>query len=475
MNAPDAAPLFIVVGPVNRGKSSIVATLAADESVRIDATPGTTRRKRSFPMRLDGRTLYELIDTPGFERARHVLAWLRARETSTADRQALVQRFIEEHAGGNEFEQERELLEPILNGGAILYVVDGSVPFSPAHEAEMEILRWTAQPRMALINPIGPDDYTDAWRPVLDQYFSLVRVFNAHRADFAARIALLRTLRELSDRWRPAIDHAIAALVDDRRLARKESASTIAEMLADMLTMVVERRLDPETDQAPERRKLGEALQQRLREREAGCRRTLLQIYTHDRLEIEEAALGPVGGDLFDVRSWSRLGLGRGQLAATGAAVGAAVGGGIDFAVAGHSFMLGTVIGGALGAASSWLAWDSVAKVRVLGQSLGGVLLQAGPPRQPNFPWVALDRALLYHERVANRAHARRDRLTIESAEGREGPSSRLGLSERRTLQVLFDRLRKKRHDPLAVERTREELAKRIAPMLQDGLEESGG
>ena len=73
------------------------------------------------------------------------------------------------------------------------------------------------------------------------------------------------------------------------------------------------------------------------------------------------------------------------------------------------------------------------------------------------------------------RAHAGRDRLTIERAEGREGPSSRLGLSERRTLQVLFDRLRKKRHDPLAVERTREELAKRIAPMLQDGLEESGG
>ncbi len=65
-----------VVGRPNKGKSSIVATLARDDSVHIAARAGSTRKTRRFPMRIDGETLYELVDTPGLQRARSVLAWL---------------------------------------------------------------------------------------------------------------------------------------------------------------------------------------------------------------------------------------------------------------------------------------------------------------------------------------------------------------------------------------------------------------
>ncbi len=92
------APVFVVVGHVNRGKSSIVSTLAADETVAVDSTPGTTLRCRAYPMRVDGQTLYTLVDTPGFERARRVLAWLRKHERSTAERRATLRRFVDEHA-----------------------------------------------------------------------------------------------------------------------------------------------------------------------------------------------------------------------------------------------------------------------------------------------------------------------------------------------------------------------------------------
>lgn len=84
-------PRFAVVGHPNKGKSSIVATLAADPEVRVAPTPGTTTRSREFPMSVDGRTLYTLIDTPGFQRARRVLAWMAERDT-TADRRADVVR-----------------------------------------------------------------------------------------------------------------------------------------------------------------------------------------------------------------------------------------------------------------------------------------------------------------------------------------------------------------------------------------------
>ena len=53
------------------------------------------------------------------------------------------------------FPDECELLRPIVEGAGILYVVDGSVPYGPEYEAEMEILRWTGRPSMAVINPIA--------------------------------------------------------------------------------------------------------------------------------------------------------------------------------------------------------------------------------------------------------------------------------------------------------------------------------
>ena len=66
-------PGFAVVGRPNKGKSSIVATLARDDSVYIDQLSGTTRKTQRFPMRVGHETLYVLHDTPGMQRAR----WIR--------------------------------------------------------------------------------------------------------------------------------------------------------------------------------------------------------------------------------------------------------------------------------------------------------------------------------------------------------------------------------------------------------------
>ena len=144
------APALAVVGHPNKGKSSLVATLAQDDSVGIGADPGTTLRVRDYPMRIDGRLLYTLVDTPGFQRARRVLAWLeqRARErgASAADRPRLVAELVSDPDAPRRFPDECELLRPVVEGAGILYVVDGGVPFGPEYEPEMEILRWTGAP-----------------------------------------------------------------------------------------------------------------------------------------------------------------------------------------------------------------------------------------------------------------------------------------------------------------------------------------
>lgn len=60
------APTFAVVGHPNKGKSSVVATLSQNDAIAIALEPGTTRARQSYPLSVDGKTLYTLVDTPGF-------------------------------------------------------------------------------------------------------------------------------------------------------------------------------------------------------------------------------------------------------------------------------------------------------------------------------------------------------------------------------------------------------------------------
>ena len=134
-------PRFAVVGHPNKGKSSVVATLAQNDSIAIAMEPGTTRDSHRYPMKVDDVTLYELIDTPGFQRPRKVLAWLQGHSLSASDRPDTVAAFVTQHADDPRYHDECELLRPIVEGAGIIYVVDGSVPYNREHEAEMNILR----------------------------------------------------------------------------------------------------------------------------------------------------------------------------------------------------------------------------------------------------------------------------------------------------------------------------------------------
>ena len=105
-------PVFAIVGHPNKGKSSIVSTLSQDESVAISSIPGTTAENRVYPMSVDGTVLYELIDTPGFQRARAALEWIHDHAGSAVDRAATVRRFVEQYAGDPRFNAECNLLIP---------------------------------------------------------------------------------------------------------------------------------------------------------------------------------------------------------------------------------------------------------------------------------------------------------------------------------------------------------------------------
>jgi GTPase Era involved in 16S rRNA processing len=432
-------PVFAVVGHPNKGKSSIVATLARDESVAISPLPGTTIEDREYPMVIDGETLYTLVDTPGFQRARAALEWMQQQAGSSVDRPGIVRRFVEEHRSDLRFDAECDLLTPVLDGAGILYVVDGSRPFGQEYEAEMEILRWTGQPSLALINLIGEGDFTAEWKNALGQYCRIVRVFDAMTADFDKRVQLLLAFAQIREEWREPLERAVQVLQDEQSQRRVLSARIIAEAIGAMITHSCQRRLRGDQPGEAVRRQLRETYTQDLVAMEQRCRRDVEQIYNYKHLERHEAVVQLLEDDLFARQTWSLFGLTRQQLIATGSLGGAAAGGVIDLAVGGASLLMGAGLGALIGGVSAWFTAERVAEVRVLGRPLGGQVLGVGPMRNINFPYVVLGRALLHHRMIEDRTHACRDPLELQRA---PAPLQTISAEHRKRLEQVFSKLR---------------------------------
>ncbi|MEA3456036.1 MAG: GTPase/DUF3482 domain-containing protein [Campylobacterota bacterium] len=408
-------PGFAVVGHPNKGKSSIVSTLAHDESVQISNTPGTTIRQRSFPLKIDGETLYELYDTPGFQRSRAVLAWLKQEEISADQKADRVRRFVYEHREDPRFQDEIELLEPILNGAGIIYVVDGSKPYGPEYEAEMEILRWTGQPSMALINLIDDTDYVEEWKRALGHYFRLVRVFNPMEANFSQHIALLESMAQLNEEWTPLVKRSIEIFRRYQQQKIDDSSELITELITNSLSYVASLSIVGEAATLEEKERVLEKYKRYLRKLEEKAQRKIAKVWHHSKLEKEEmiSLFGEM--DLFSKESASLFGLSKKEMMLTGATAGALAGSGVDLALGGTSLMMGSAIGALVGGAGAMFGFGEIAEMKVLGQKLGSRRLEAGPMQNINFPYILLRRTLYFTQEVATRPHADRSKIYIES------------------------------------------------------------
>lgn len=433
-------PLFAIVGHPNKGKSSIVSTLAQDETVAISLIPGTTAENREYPMVVDGKTLYTLIDTPGFQRARAALAWMEKQPGSSLDRPDIIRRFVDQHRADSRFASECSLLTPILEGAGILYVVDGSRPFGQEYEAEMEILRWTGQPSLALINMIGETDYSDEWRNALGQYFRIVRIFDAMTADFDKRTQLLRAFGQIREEWHAPLEKAAGILEDEQARRRSLSARLIAESISRMMTLTLRHRLAEGENVSDAEKQLQQTYLQNLNSMEMQCRKDVEQVYNLKHLERHESVMKLLDQDLFASQTWVLFGLTRQQLLATGAIGGAAAGGVIDLAVGGSSLLMGAGVGALIGSVTAWMGSDRIGDIKVMGTPLGGKELNVGPMRSINFPYVVLGRALLHHYMIEGRTHAHRDPLELSQE---AGSMKSLDAGSRKRLEKVFAKMRR--------------------------------
>ncbi|MEH6583465.1 MAG: DUF3482 domain-containing protein [Halioglobus sp.] len=437
-------PIFAVVGRPNKGKSSIVATLARDQSVHIDSKAGSTRNARRFPMQVDGEILYELVDTPGIQRARAVVDWLETQRVDASERAATVAQFLEEHKRDLRFRDECQMLRPIMEGAGIIYVVDGSCPYGPDYEAEMEILRWTGQPSLAVINPIENADFVDEWKAGLGQYFQTVRVFNAHRAEPAKQLELLELFGHLDPTWSDSLSRAAEVLKADRTTQSLSSSFLIADLIIEALTYSVEQSVPKG---APEEHVKSALLLQyklHLERQETNCRRQIEELYYHTNLNSEVQSVSIEESDLFNVDNWYLWGLKKWQMVSAAATVGLFAGGATGLAIdATHLGALGPVgttisgVGGAITwATGSWIFADRIGKMKVKGIPSGGKRFVYGPTTNINFPFVLMGRGIRLFKLVSTRTHASQEKLDLDKP-----MLTFLSDKERRSLAKLFAKI----------------------------------
>lgn len=401
-------PEFAILGHPNEGKSSVLSTLAEDDSVRVSSTPGETTECRTFPVMIDGREVLLFTDTPGFQNPARVLSELKKRTTTDENP---LKTFRAYAATIPELHDDCELLGPVERGAGIIYVVDGSRPVRNVDRAEMEILRLTGKPRMAIINCKEDDhNHLEAWKTEFRKNFNSNRVFNAHRATYAERILLLEALESIDQDWHQALSEVVAAFKKDWAGRNNSTADSITHLLKDSLSLQLTENISSEKEAEKCRQKLFLTYSETISQMEQKAHQRIRNLYKHNIFNYDLPPHSILNKDLFDEETWQLLGLTRQQVIIAGGLGGAAIGAGLEMAAFGHGLGLFTAVGTLAGALGALFGGENLSdKIKFLGLPLGGKQIQIGPAKSIDLLFILLNRSLLYYQHTINWAHGRRD------------------------------------------------------------------
>ncbi len=411
MIADATSPEIAILGHPNEGKSSVLSTLSEDDSVKVSATPGETTECRTFPVVIDGREVLRFTDTPGFQNPSRVVAEMRKIAESEGDS---VARFREKFKDNEELHDDVELMLPVERGAGIIYVVDGSRPVRNVDRAEMEILRLTGRPRMAIIN-CKDDDFgqLENWKNEFRKNFNTNRVFNAHRATYAERILLLEALKSIDQDWQPTLDKVVRAFKADWAARNDATAGILLSLMTDCLQYSVSATLKENADTDELKERLSNSYQKTIEQKERKAHEQIRTLFKHNIFKYELPPHSILNEDLFSEKTWNLLGLSKKQVALAGLLGGAVVGAKLDLLTGGASLGLFTGIGSAAGAFGAMFGGEKLSSAsNILGLQLGGEELKIGPSTNINLMLILLNRAFLFYQHTINWAHGRRDYTT---------------------------------------------------------------
>lgn len=439
-------PEFAIVGHPNEGKSSVLSTLSEDDSVRVSPVPGETKECRTFPVIIDNKEVIRFTDTPGFQNPRKTLAWMQQYRGDDRD---MISEFIRSHRDDPAFHDDCALLAPLDAEAGLIFVVDGSRPLRNIDRAEMEILRLTGRPRMAVINCKDEDSsFLEGWQNEFRKNFNSIRLFNANRATYGQRIALLNSLKAIDQDLEEVIESVIRAFQADWHNRNRQAAALIAAMLSDSLLYRKSVSCPPAADEDKLKQELHTAYTAFVSKRERTTHQQIRRLFKHNIFNLQLPDQSILQQDLFAAKTWQFLGLTAKQLTMAATVSGAALGAGLDVLAGGITFGVFTGIGGAFGAATAAMKGKKMLTgARLLGMKLDRQQLEVGPVTNVQLLYILLDRALLFYSHIINWAHGRRDypegvaNGDEQGEENKRGYTSAWSKQERRVCERFFKNL----------------------------------
>ena len=467
-------PEFAILGHPNEGKSSVLSTLAEDDSVRVSPVPGETTECRTFPVIIDGREMLKFTDTPGFQNPAQVLSQFK-KLSNNGDK--IIQEFRQSAANTPELRDDCELLKPIERGAGIIYVVDGSRPVRNVDRSEMEILRLTGKPRMAIIN--CKDDnfgFLDEWKIEFRKNFNSNQLFNAHRATYAERIRLLEALKSIDQDWYTPLSTVINAFKKDWNGRNSLTTEIITSLLTDCLSLKLSKNINSPSEEETVRDTLFHKYTETLGRKEKSAQQQIRALFKHNIFNYHMVAHSILPENLFDEKNWQLLGLTKKQTIIAGTLGGAAIGTGLDVAALGHALGLFTALGGVAGALGALFGGEHTGRAEILGIPLGGETVQVGPPKNIDLLFILLNRALLYYQHTINWAHGRRDypkpAAALVEVEPYQGFTHRWSSGNIKICHDFFKTIQKKREaeDSEVKEKFRRLLLKSLKDISEDNL-----
>lgn len=432
MSAAPSVPTFAVVGQPNEGKTSIISTLTEDDRADIGPKPGTTRHLARYPVKVDGVEIMVFYDTPGFESPGEVLEWLRKHKDEPNPAAAFLK--LPKHR--DLYPEECQILTPIAEGCAVIYVVDGDRPLREVDKLEGEILRLCRVARIGIINCKGSrKEHLEAWRRQMLADFNVVREFNACSAVFADRMELLEAAKVVVSGWERRIEETIDSLKaawEDRLVA---SADAMVKVFKDVLNLRAREPFGDGISKESAGAKANETVKRDVRALEKKFRKDIRKRFLHSDDHWDTDPL--LDMDIFCDEVWSLLGLSKKHLIIALAAAGAGTAVLIDVIAAGHTFGLAAIIGGAIGGVGGLLFADRAVRWRTPevslfgrfklgGKALGGTKVEARIERRSKLPGILFDRLILFVEAAASWAHGRRPEK-IEPCPAASGAGSARG------------------------------------------------
>lgn len=113
----------------------------------------------------------------------------------------------------------------------------------------------------------------------------------------------------------------------------------------------------------------------------------------------------------------------------------------VDVAASGLTFCFFTAAGALAGGGGMLFNGKELSKIRINHMPMGGFSMTAGPSKNPQFPFVLLDRVLVYFREISEHAHGKRDGYPASSLIPQSVTSSTFPREEVKKLTNLFSSL----------------------------------